>query len=329
MVKKIKTEEAVGLPLLHDITSIQENGFKGVLFKRNHIIEHSDIEKLKDVGKEHIYVGELEENEVHEEDAVMCIAERLAGDNISYSGPSEGKLSFKSKVKGLFVVDEEGLLELNSVPDYTVACIKNYSRVGEGDLLFGARIVPFFTDRANVDAAMRAVEKSESIFKVIPFSKKSIGIIITGNEIFSGRIKDRFEPMIREKLQDYNAEITDLSFASDDMELMMKKINDLFEKAPDIVMMSGGMSVDPDDLTPTVIRKACDRLIFQGLPIQPGNMLTVGEKLLKDKTCYVVGVPGASIHSPFTSLDLLLPRLFADMPIVHEDFKKMAVGGIL
>lgn len=324
MIKKIKVEEGVGKPLLHDITGILENGFKGVMFERGYIIKEEDIEKLKDIGKDHIFVGELEPDEVHEEEAILELAPYLIGENISYSEPKEGKTNLTADVDGLFLIDSEGLFEINNLGDYTVATINNYKKVKAGDRLAGGRIIPLFTKRETADKAVEIAKKYFPIFEVKEFQKLKIGTIITGDEVYYGRIEDKFEEVLRRKFEKYDTEILGFTKCPDDLEKIDKALNDFLEAGADVVIFTGGMSVDPDDLTPTAIKNSSEELLFQGVPIQPGNMLTVG----KVKNSYLVGVPGASIHSPATSFDILLPRLYGKVEIKREDFIKLGEGSL-
>lgn len=325
MIKKVNIEDAIGKPLLHDLTGILENGFKGVVFKRNHIIRESDLDKLRSIGKDHIYVGELEKNQVHEEDAIKEVAHLLMGENISISEPSEGKISFKSKVKGLFTINRKALLKLNERGIYTFATIKSYSTVEKGDKLVGGRIVPLYTERKEVDNIIDISKKYSPIFEVKEFQKLKVGVIITGSEIYYGRIKDLFEPIIRKKLSKFEAEILGIEKCPDDLDMIKNTCQKFLDQECDLIVFSGGMSVDPDDLTPSVIRQMSDNFIIQGMPMQPGNMLTVG----KNKNTYLVGVPGASIHSEITSFDFFLPRIFAKIDLKKQDFTEMGEGGLL
>ncbi|NLW42995.1 MAG: molybdopterin-binding protein [Tissierellia bacterium] len=324
MIRRIKVEDAIGEPLLHDITGILENGFKGVMFKRNHIIQEEDIEILKNIGKDHIYVGELEENEVHEEDAIMELIPEILGNNIEYSSPSEGKTSLTSKIDGLFVIDGEGLKELNSIGSYTLATIPSYTEVKPGDRLVGARIIPLFIDRSEVEVAKSVGNNFFPVFEVKEFRKLKVGTIITGDEVYYGRIKDRFEDVLRKKLEKYNPEILGFIKCPDDLEKIKEAFDGFMEQGADLVIFTGGMSVDPDDLTPTAMRESGAQIITQGVPMQPGNMLTVGK--LEDT--YLVGVPGASIHAPVTSLEVFLPRIFAGLELEKADFVEVGEGGL-
>lgn len=324
MIEKIRVEDAVGLPLLHDFTAIMEDGFKGVLFNRGHVVEESDIEALKNIGKDHIYVGELESDQVHEEDAIAEIADMLFGENIERSEVSEGKINLTSKVEGLFVIDRTLLRKINEIGDYTITCKKSYSKVEEGDRLVGARIVPLWTERWQVEKA-KEILKEGPIFEVKEFRKLKVGCIITGDEVYYGRIKDAFRPVLREKLAEFDAEVLGYEFLPDDEDKVVEAYEKFKEKGADLVIFTGGMSVDPDDITPRAIRETHAEVIVQGIPMQPGNMLMVA----RDGGVYLMGVPGASIHSKITSFDFFLPRVFAGVDLKREDFLEMAEGGLL
>lgn len=324
MIEKIRVEDAVGLPLLHDFTAIMEDGFKGVLFKRGHIVEESDIEALKNIGKDHIYVGKLEEDQVHEEDAIAEISDALFGANIEASDVSEGKINLTSKVKGLFVIDRTILRKINEIGDYTITCKKSYSKVGEGERLAGARIVPLWTERGQVEKAKEILEAGP-IFEVKKFKKLKVGCIITGDEVYYGRIKDAFRPVLEEKLAEFGAEVLGYEFLPDDEDRLVATFEKFKEEGADLVIFTGGMSVDPDDITPRAIRETHAEVIVQGIPMQPGNMLMVARL----GETYLMGVPGASIHSKITSFDFFLPRVFAGIDLTRDDFLEMAEGGLL
>ncbi|WP_106460442.1 molybdopterin-binding protein [Anaerococcus sp. Marseille-P3915] len=324
MIKKIRVEDAIGLPLLHDLTAIMEDGFKGVKFKRGHIVKEADIEELKNIGKDHIYVGELEENQVHEEDAISAIGPLLAGSNIEISEVSEGKINLSSKEEGLFIINRKLLRAINEIGDYTITCKKSYIRVEPHDKLVGARIVPLWTDKWQVEKA-KEILNAGPVFEVKEFKKLKVGCIITGDEVYYGRIKDAFRPVLEEKLSHFETQILGFEFLPDDEERLVETYKKFKDAGADLVIFTGGMSVDPDDITPRAIRKTGAEVIVQGIPMQPGNMLMVA----KDDKTYLMGVPGASIHSKITSFDFFLPRIFAGLDLKKEDFLEMAEGGLL
>jgi molybdenum cofactor synthesis domain-containing protein len=277
------------------------------------------------MGKAHIFAWEPGKDEVHEEDAARELAQAVSGENITFSGPSEGKFLLSSEADGLFCVNSRVLIEINSVPDYTVACRRGNSKVLKGENLAGIRIVPLVTLRQNVDAAVKIANESPFVFSVLPFRALKAGIIITGGEIFHGRIADRFEPVLRRKLSEYDAEILGVTICDDDTSMITGAIRSFAKQGAELILLTGGMSVDPDDVTPTAIRESGAQVVSYGVPMQPGNMLTIAYL----GATVLVGVPGASLHSPVTSLDVFLPRIFAGVEIHKSDIDSMGEGGLL
>lgn len=324
MIKKIRVEDAIGLPLLHDFTAIMTDGFKGVKFKRGHIVREEDIDELKNIGKDHIYVGELEKGQVHEVDAIDEISSLLVGENINISDISEGKITLTSKVRGVFVINRKLLRAINEIGDYTISSKRSYISVNPDDKLAGGRIVPLWTERWQVEKA-KEILKEGPVFEVKEFKKLKVGCIITGDEVYYGRIKDAFKPVLEEKLSNFPSELLAYTFLPDDEEKLVETYKTYKEMGADLVIFTGGMSVDPDDITPSAIRRAGSEFIIQGIPMQPGNMLT----LARDGKTYLMGVPGASMHCKITSFDYFLPRVFAGLDLKKEDFLEMAEGGLL
>jgi molybdenum cofactor synthesis domain-containing protein len=322
-MKKIRVEDAVGETLCHDMTAILESGFKGVKFKRGHVIVEEDIPALLDIGKSHIFVWEPEANEVHEDDAAIALTEAMCGDGLKYTGPNEGKMQISAAINGLFRVNSEALREINHVMDYTVACRPGNTPVFAGEKLSGARIVPLVTARANVEEAVAIAQANFPVFSVLPYQPLRCGVIITGSEVFYGRIQDAFEPVMRAKLPKFGAELLGFTKCPDDLDAILAAIADFRARGAELILLTGGMSVDPDDVTPTAIRRTGARVVTQGVPMQPGNMLTVA---YLDKTT-LIGVPGASMHSPTTSLDVFLPRVFAGVELTREDLIAHGEGG--
>lgn len=324
MIKKVPVEEAIGQALLHDITGIFPGGSKGVMFKRGHIIKDADIEKLKDIGKNNIYVGELEDGQVHEEDAALELARLVCGENTYYTDPKEGKVSIRAKEAGLLKINTTALNAINNLGDYTLATKYSNTRADKDQNIGGLRIVPLWTSEEIVERAKAICKESGPIFEVKKFQKLRIGNIITGSEVYYGRIEDAFEGVLRKKYEKYDCQILGFTKCPDEPTYIVDALDKYLEEGADLVVFTGGMSVDPDDLTPKIIKDNSDELIIQGLPIQPGNMLTLARK----DQAYLLGVPGASIHSEITSLDMVLPRLFAREDLKRQDFTILGEGGL-
>lgn len=322
-MKKIAVEKAVGKILCHDITAVRD-GFKGRAFVRGHVIKQEDIPKLLDMGKKYIFIWEDQEAEIHEDDAALRLASMAPVKGSFYSGPYEGKMTLTAAVKGQFRVNKTLLSKLNTIGDITITTLPDHFRVEPDMKLAGLRIVPLTTEKNQIEQAEIICAQSPiPLFTIKPYQKLKVGIIITGSEIFNGRIKDRFEPLILKKLSYFEADILDIVICDDIPDMLQSITSTFIRKNVDLLIFTGGMSVDPDDITPTVIRATGAEVITHGVPIQPGNMFMLA--YLGNTS--IIGVPSAAIQHSTTILDVVLPQLFTGERFYKEDFVAMAEGG--
>ena len=321
-MKKVRIEDAVGMELCHDITEMKD-GFKGAAFKRGHIIREEDIPHMLDIGKKTVFVWEENAGEIHEEDCALRLSAMAQVDGAHYTEPSEGKVLLMADERGMFRVNRELLNKVNSIGDITICTLPDHFPVEKGDRLASMRIVPLVTREENI---IRAEEMcaGERLLDLRPYGHKKIGVIITGSEVYSGRIKDKFEPVVRAKMEKYPSEIVGVTICDDDLGMIVNAAKEHLAKGADFLIFTGGMSVDPDDLTPTAIRELGAEIITHGVPSQPGNMTLVaylGE-------IPVLGVPGAAISLPTTIFDVLLPQIFAGDRIAKEELIGLGDGGL-
>jgi molybdenum cofactor synthesis domain-containing protein len=328
-MRKIAIEDAVGQSLCHDLTAILETGFKGVRFKKEHIIRPEDLPVLRSMGKDHVFVWEPEVDEMHEDDCANALAQELISELISHSQPSEGKITLIGQVDGVLKINKSALANLNSVPDWTVTSLQDYQPITKNSNIAAFRIIPLVTKRDNVEKAVQIARQARQlgkpVFQVWPFQLMKVGIIITGNEIYEKRIPDAFEPILRKKLSRFPAFIDSVKFCPDDEKIILHTIQSLMDRDCRLILMTGGMSVDPDDVTPAAIRQSGATILMQGVPMQPGNMLTLAKK----RGIIILGIPGASMHFPRTSLDVFLPRIFAGLIPTKTELAHLGVGGLM
>lgn len=323
MMKKIKTTEAVGHVLQHDITEIIPGEFKGRAFKKGHIITEEDIPHLLRLGKDHIFVFELGEDKIHENEGAMILGKLGQGENISLGSEiKEGKINFNSYIDGILKVDSEKLFELNMLGEISFATLPNNIPVKKGELVGGARIIPLVIEKEKMDRA-KALIKSP-ILNVKPYKKYKVGIITTGNEVFYGRIEDKFGPVILEKLKPYNSEIIGQALCPDDKEVIKEKAREFLDKGATMIIFTGGMSVDPDDMTPTSIIELGGELISYGAPVLPGSMFLLS--YLGDIP--MMGLPGCVMFAKKTVFDLVLGRIMTGERLTKADIMRYATGGL-
>lgn len=323
MLKVIPVEEAVGLPLAHDITEIVPGKHKGPAFRRGHIVRKEDISKLLDVGKRNLYVMDLEKDELHEEDAARRLAKAAAGTHLKLSDPSEGRINLIATIPGLLKVDAEQLYRFNSLGDLMLATLPGDRYVKEGTVVAGTRTIPVVVKEELIQKA-EAICREKPIVTLLPMPAKRVYLVVTGSEVFTGRIKDGFGPVVTKKVGELGSTVQSVKLAPDDPDVIAGDINAAKQAGADIILVSGGMSVDPDDRTPEGIRRSGAKIETHGFPVLPGSMFVMA---YLDETP-IMGLSGCVLHDPFTAFDALLPRLLAGEKITRADIMAMGHGGL-
>ncbi len=319
---KIPIEKAVGEVIPHDFTKIDPTeGFKGVYFKKGHIIREEDIEKLKDIGKNYIYKLIPSEDDVHEDEFASTIAPRIAGEHVTHdSEPHEGKIQFYASIDGLFKVDRNRLFKLNSLSATSFPTIHDNFPVKKGQQLAAFRIIPLYTKRKILEKALRIVDKL--IVEVKPYLIKKANIIVTGSEIYTGRVKDKFIPTMKVKLKAFGVAIEKSTIVPDDIGAIADAMQRLGKT--ELLIVTGGSSVDPDDVTKRALKKGGVRFIREGNPIQPANNLSIGHL----ETTTVCLVPAGALFYPASAFDIFLPRILAKDRITRREIAHYALGGL-
>ncbi len=323
-MKCIPVEEAVGSVLCHDITQILPGEFKGRRFKKGHIITKEDIPVLLSLGKDRIYVWEQKEGMVHENDAAIFLKDITMGDGLTYGEIKEGKITFKAAYDGLLKVDANRLFQLNMVGEISFASLHNNVPVVKGQDVAGTRVIPLVIDQNKLDLAKETLG-GHKIIEVKPMRSMRVGIVTTGNEVYYHRIEDKFGPILKKKMTHYHCEVAGQTLVPDDKEKIEAAIRNWLDEGVDMVFCTGGMSVDPDDLTPAAIRGVGCEIVTYGTPVLPGAMFLVSY----DKTGRpVLGLPGCVMHAGVTVFDLVFPRMLAGERITREDIAAFGHGGL-
>lgn len=322
-MKLMKTEQAVGQVLCHDITRIIRGVSKGPVFRKGHIIEEKDIPVLLSVGKEHVYIWENDETMFHENEAAEILRDICKGSNMHSGEVKEGKIELIADCDGLFTVDTAHLTAVNACGEMMIATRHGGFTVHQGDKLAGMRIIPLVIKKEKMARAKEAAG-STPLLQVVPFKLKKAGVITTGNEVFQGRIADTFTPVIEEKLREFGIIVGTHVTLADDPAAITAAIQTMMAQGLDMVLCTGGMSVDPDDLTPAAIRNTGASVVTYGAPVLPGAMFLLA--YMKDGRP-VVGLPGCVMYAKRTIFDLVLPSLAAGIPVTAQQLVNYGEGG--
>ena len=323
-MKLIPVQEAVGHVLCHDLTRIVRGEFKGSQFRKGHVVTEEDIPMLLSMGKEHLYVWEMEPGMLHENDGAEALCALCFGENMARSEVKEGKIELTATCDGLFRVDTARLTAVNMIEELMIATRHSNTPVKAGDKLCGTRVIPLVIREEKLQAAREAAG-DKPLLEVLPYRRKTVGVVTTGSEVFHGRIQDTFTPVIVDKLRAYGMEMTVHELSDDGMDNIVAAIEKVRKAGVDLVLCTGGMSVDPDDNTPGAIKTSGAKIVTYGAPVLPGAMFLLG---YYDDGTPVMGLPGCVMYAGATIFDLILPRVAADVPVTRAEIAAMGNGGL-
>jgi hypothetical protein len=326
MKQVVTLEEAIGFPLAHDITEIRPGEFKGAAFHKGHILKADELDHLRKLGKNHLYIIKTEENEMHEDEAAEALANALCGYGVGWQdAPKEGKITLKATRDGLFKVDVDALMQFNMQGDVMCATRHTNTMVKSGETVAATRAIPLVVAKDKVKEAIHAaLLSSTKVLRVIPLQQPKVSVLITGNEVYHGLIKDKFEPIITSKVKELGGEILEVVFLPDDDEMISGAAVRQLENGADLLITTGGMSVDPDDRTRHAMEKAGIRDIVYGTPVLPGAMFMVAYL----GKIPVLGIPACGMYASRTILDLIYPRVLTGEKITRREIAALGHGGL-
>jgi molybdenum cofactor synthesis domain-containing protein len=323
-MKKVKVENAIGMVLAHDITRIIPGKFKGVGFKKGHIVEEKDIPELKKLGKNHIYVLNLSANKLHEDDAGLRIARAISGDRLHWTDPVEGKSSIISNVKGLVKVNPAVLLKINKLGEIIVSTTKNNFPCQEGQIIAATRIIPLTINIKKIERLELLAQNQHPVINVMPYRKLKVGAVVTGSELYEGIIKDEFDKYVGKKVNDYGSSVLKKILTPDNPGAIGNAVAQLKDLGCDLILTTGGLSVDPDDVTRQGVKQVGAEIIAYGAPVLPGAMFLYA----KLEGIPILGLPACVFYYETTIFDLTFPRVLAGDEITKNEIAQMGHGGL-
>lgn len=323
-MKLIRTEDAVGQVLCHDITQIIPGVTKDARFRKGHIVKEDDIPVLLSLGKDHLYVWEKDDTVYHENEAAQILCDVCINEHMNPSPVKEGKIELSASCDGLFCIDVERLDAVNDIDQIMIASRHTNTPVKKGDKLLGTRVIPLVISKEKMKLVKKAAG-DEPLCRLFPYQLKKAGIVTTGNEVYYGRIQDKFTPVVIQKLEQYGIKTEEHIIVNDEKEKIKEAIVTLKEKGCELIIATGGMSVDPDDQTPGAIRESGAKVVSYGAPVLPGAMFCLA--YYEDGTA-VMGLPGCVMYAKTTIFDLILPRIAAKVPVTRKDITRLGHGGL-
>ena len=323
-MKQIKTEDAVGQILCHDITQIVRGVTKDARFRKGHIITEEDIPVLLSLGKENIYVWENDETKLHENDAAEILRQLTQGGGLEATPVKEGKVELKATIDGVFHVDADKLNAINEIDEMCIATVNNHIPIRKGKSVAGMRVIPLVIDKAKMEQVQQLAGEVP-LMKIAPYKNFKVGLIVTGSEVFKGRIEDTFSPVIEAKLKTFGLEVNERRLSDDSKEMTQSHIKELLSLGMGMIICTGGMSVDPDDRTPAAIRDSGAEVVTYGVPVLPGAMFM----LAYHGEVPIMGLPGCVMYCSKTVFDMVLPRVVTGEKLQRKELRHFGVGGLL
>ncbi len=350
-IKRIPVAKAIGLVLAHDITEIRKDEFKGRAFKKGYVVRPEDVGHLQNLGKMHLYALTLSDDEMHEDDTAYALARALMGEGVKMAGePKEGKINLVSDRNGLLKVNKDALLRFNMLGEVACATLHNNTVVKKGQAVAGTRSIPLVMKRKVVEEAANIANSGKPVIAIKEFRKAKAGIVITGNEVYQGRIKDAFAPILMKKIESLAGEIVGICYAPDNEVFIADRLKELIEMGADLLLTTGGMSVDPDDVTRFAIRSLQAVDLTYGSAVLPGSMFLVGyiqkvrglefgvrshQDALKSGLSFtdsglipILGIPACGMYHKVTVFDLILPRILVGERIGRKELAEIGHGGL-
>ena len=327
-MKEMRTEEAVGQILCHDLTQIIKGVTKDARFRKGYVIKEEDVPVLLSMGKDHIFVWENDDTVLHENDAAEILRQLCQNEYMAASEPKEGKIELTAEVDGIFQVDEDRFDEVNELDDVTIATLPQNMPVKAGQKLAGMRVIPLVIKKDKMEQ-VKQVAGNRPLLRLRPYRHDlKVGVVTTGTEVFLGRIEDTFTPVIESKLRAFGLTINEHRLSDDVAEHTQKHIEELVDLGMDMVICTGGMSVDPDDRTPAAIRDAGAEIITYGAPTLPGAMFLLGYIRKDGREIPVMGLPGCVMYAGRTIFDLVLPRVITGEKLTRKEIRHFGIGGL-
>ncbi len=327
VLDSVKTEEAVGQKILHDMTQIIPGESKGAAFRRGQTITVGDICRLQKMGRNRLYTDQSSIDSgkwVHEDQAAEAFASAMTGDGARVGGtPREGKVNIVASQNGLLLVDSQRLRNFNLIPGVMAAARKNFTTIKKDKVIAGTRAIPLYLPKDIFNAAMAILDK-KPLFRVQAFKPAKIGILITGTEVFKGLVKDKFEAILTGKVIKYGCSLVKTIIVPDDPGAIAQAVGQLIEAESDIIITTAGLSVDPEDLTLKGLLDAGATDLLHGAAVLPGAMTLIGNI----GNVRLMGVPACALFHKTTSFDLLFPRVLADIKITRGDLAELSNGGL-
>lgn len=312
-------DDAEGAILAHALTA-------GTMrLRKSHRLTASDIAVLREAGIGEIIAAQLDANDIVEDAAAGRVAAALQVEGVDARAPATGRVNIYAAASGVFTVDKPLIDAINRVdPAVTIATVAGHVAVERGQMVATVKIIPFAVPSDVLDAVV-ALASDRQAFAVHPFSAMRVAVIQTTLPTLKTSVLDKTARVTRERLTRSGGVIVAEKRVPHRESDVAQAIGELAGASDMVVVFGASAMCDPEDVIPAAIRASGGEVIAAGMPVDPGNLLVLGERLGKP----VLGAPGCARSPKENGFDWVLDRLMAGLEVTAADIAGMGVGGLL
>jgi molybdenum cofactor cytidylyltransferase len=298
-----------------------------LVLRKGTVIGDAEIAALRAAGVADIVVAKLEPGDVGEDEAAQALANAAKGENVRADKAFTGRANLFAETAGVLVVDGKAVGDLNLVDEaITFATLPAFSPVAEGQMIATAKIIPFAVGSASHAAAVAAAMAAGGLVRVAPYRVKKIGVISTRLPGLAEKVIEKTLKVTRERLAPAGASIVAETRIGHDALKLAQSIRAQLDTGAELVLVFGASAIaDRRDVIPAAIETAGGRIEHFGMPVDPGNLMLIGEVDGRP----VLGAPGCARSPKENGFDWVLARMLAGLPVTRAEIAGMGVGGLL
>jgi molybdenum cofactor cytidylyltransferase len=300
-------------------------------FRKGRPLTAEDIQALCELGREIVYVAELEADDVDEDTAALRVADAVKGSGLCVSKAHVGRVNLEATEFGLLRVDAGRLTRLNESEGVTLATLETNSIVTAGKTVATVKVIPFAVPEAEVTRAEAiAAEGPVAMIGLQELLPRSVAVVLSGSPSVEQRVMENFERPLRERVEALGSEIRSVDYISlEDQQgesaladVLIRRVND----GANLILLAGETAImDRYDIAPRAIERAGGEVTCFGAPVDPGNLLMLA--YLQDVP--ILGAPGCARSPKVNVIDWVLPRLLAGDRLARMDILALGHGGLL
>lgn len=315
----VSIHDAAGTKLAHGMRA------EGVSLSKGHVLSEEDCRQLLAAGITSVIAVRMQPGDIDEDAAAARIAEAIAPDHLTFTTPATGRINLHSAVDGLFRVDHATIDRFNRIdPAITIATLPDRATVRPGDMVATVKIIPLAVPGTVVEKAAGALAESDAVC-VRPFTARRVAMIATVLPSLKPSVMDKTRLTLAHRLEPSGSVLTGETRVAHEKAALADALGPAARDNELVIVFGASAVSDTQDIIPAAIRMAGGRVEHVGMPVDPGNLLVLGQ--IGDIP--VIGAPGCARSPKENGFDWVLARILAGEAPSAVDIMGMGVGGLL